>query len=160
MRRCLSGTAEYRLNDHVAIETNGKTLHGGVQARSGGFRGYSLPAIGSLGGYCVSGWLSLGFNPGLVVKANLTTLLYIDVPKHIKATYSGITSPYGGKASIKKKRIIADTIGIPDPINRNSRSQYSYVVVRSKSEICIRGNFSSCQLATGAKVSMTDVDGC
>jgi hypothetical protein len=155
---CLATPVSYQLADHIVLAKNGNIATAPVKASSGGFAGFDLPTTGSLHEYCMSGALTFTFYPGLIIEADSTTLMYVNVPKHINATYEQIGAPYN---STKRGHIVADATGIPDPVNGGTGNgeEYSFVIIQANVKFISGETYSSCRMIRGIYVSRQISDG-
>jgi hypothetical protein len=153
---CESNTAEYQLQDTVIVGAVGKTLRATVSDSSGGLANLSLPATGSLTTYCVGGSLEFTFQPGLIVRARSTALIYVDIPEQIRATHVRITGPVPS-TPMPPGPIVADATDIPDPVTGGPESQYSFVVIRSRVTLSSGTARSSCNVVKGIAVNLADL---
>ena len=81
--QCQGVPGSYRLDSKLRVSNGSAT--GSVHVLTGGLAGFRLPLTGFLEKDCDYYKLAVSFMPDLSLQRNSTTLLYVDIPKRLRA---------------------------------------------------------------------------
>jgi hypothetical protein len=154
---CQAVPVAYRLDGRLRV-TNGSSATGSVQVLAGGLAGFRLPVTGSFEDQCTSAKLVLSFMPGLSLQKNSTTLLYVDIPKHLQAysdEYNAEISQAGQQQQSKQL-----SIGIPRLTAKSKVRTGYYIAVTSDSQTSSGDKVSGCEELDGGSSTGLRMTGC
>lgn len=128
----------FQLKDSVKVNSDKKIVAGGVSVESGeAAKGLSVPVSGLINDGCTLNQLQLTFRPpGAELPRNSTTLLEVDIPKHLNVTYQSAS--------------YSQTVGLPNVVNPYAGNFIAFHVIAS---ISGGRRLGSCFMLTGSRPS-------